>query len=37
MVQTVADHRGFYLLVDKVVDAPVLQVVPGSHVDIILS
>ena len=26
MVQTVADHRDFYLLVDKVVDAPVVRV-----------
>ena len=30
MVQTVADHCDFYLLVDKVVDAPVVQVVPRS-------
>ena len=28
MVQTVVDHCDFYLLVDKVVDAPVIQVVP---------
>ena len=35
MVQTVADHCDFCLLVDKVVDAPVMQVVPCSLVDII--
>ena len=35
MVQTVADHCDFYLHVDKVVDAPVLQVVSCSHVDIL--